>query len=98
MWNVGLAPGTSAKDLVAVLQSVAGHTASISSGHDRDILAGYLKWAEDAIWTLASRVDQETLNRLVQTPHYWSLRAMNGSEAHVRGQVFAEVERRRSDL
>jgi len=94
-----LASGSTARGIAQVLRERAAATSSVRTDqHERDVLNGYLQWADGSSFALRSRLTSESLDELVLTRHYWALRAMNGSEARVRGQVATELQERNAAL
>jgi hypothetical protein len=101
MTEVRLRPYVTLADLEKRLRDQANEsntTVVKRYAYAKDAAEAYLGWVNGAWRMLESHLEAAQLEELLHTPHYWSLRQMDGGEAWLHGQVKVELNDRREAL
>ncbi|MEA2901508.1 MAG: hypothetical protein QOH36_1395 [Actinomycetota bacterium] len=87
-------PGVDAAQLLGALQQEATHIANLRStvGAGVDRFNAYLRWSNDAFSRLRLMLPGRELDRLITTPRYWTLQAMDPSSRLQTLAGFVDLE------
>lgn len=87
-------PGVAADHLLAALQQEATNLANLRSaaGTGVDRFNAYLRWSNEALARLSLMLHARDLTRLITTPRYWTLQAMDPSSRLLTLAGFVDLE------
>lgn len=87
-------PGVAAEHLLTALQQEAINLVNLHSapGTGVDRFNAYLRWSNEALVRLSLMVRARDLNRLITTPRYWTLQAMDPSFRLLSLAGFVDLE------